>query len=65
MNCHTNVLPRPHVFAILNAATSGPDAFAMPIDKKIEGPCIKLASYSVKASVCSNFFFPKTSTSCN
>ena len=35
---HTNELPLRHVFATLDGATSGPDTFAGPIGKKIQGP---------------------------
>ena len=35
---HTNELPLRHVFAALDGATSGPDTFAGPIGKKIQGP---------------------------
>ena len=34
---HTNRLPLRHAFATLDGATSGPDIFAGPIGKKIQG----------------------------
>ena len=55
---HTNELPLPLVFAILDGGTSGPGAFAGPVDKKIR--VLHQNGHVLSSTKCSSqFFFPK------